>query len=151
MKQRQVLVVPANLVWSCEYIYIFTKIGPIWREKYVTVVLPVLFLILALCQSIFWFYCDYFEWFSVICTCLWSICFNPLSLQIWCFFPFLALSLEVNSSLSLCEDFLPGAFVCVTVSSLLNTTLTSSEPQNYQLALPFPLSSQILQKVANYS
>lgn len=66
------------------------------------------------------------------------------------FFPSLALSLEVNSSLSLCEDFLPEAFVCVTISSFPNTTLTSSEPQNYHLALPFPLSSQIPQKVANY-
>lgn len=66
------------------------------------------------------------------------------------FFPFLTLSLEVNSFSSLCEDFLREAFVCVTISSFLNTTLTSSEPQNHEPALPFPLSSQILQKVANY-
>lgn len=66
------------------------------------------------------------------------------------FFPFLTLSLEVNSFSSLCEDFLREAFVCVTISSFLNTTLTSSEPQNHQPALPVPLSSQILQKVANY-
>lgn len=149
-KQRQLLMAPANLVWSCKHRYIFIKIGPIWGEKYVTVVLPILFLILALCQSSFWFYCDYLERFLVIFTYLWSICFNPLSLQIWYFFPFLTLSPEVNSSFSLCEDFLPEAFVCVTISSFLNATLTSSEPQNYQLALPFLLSSQILQKVANY-
>lgn len=49
------------------------------------------------------------------------------------FFSFLALSLEVNSFFSLCEDFLSGAFVCVTISSFLNTTLASSEPLSYLL------------------
>lgn len=90
-----------------------------------------------LCVSfLFLALCDYLEWFGVIIifTCLSSICFNPLSLQIWFFFfSFLALSLEVNSFFSLCEDFLSGAFVCVTISSFLNTTLASSEPLSYLL------------------
>lgn len=114
----------------------FFKIGPICREKYVTVVLSIPFLFLALCQlslpcfvwllGMIW---GYYYFYLPIVHLLQS---SVLTDMIF-FFSFLALSLEVNSFFSLCEDFLSGAFVCVTISSFLNTTLASSEPLSYLL------------------
>lgn len=111
--------------------------------------LPVLFLILCVGASfdspvITW---TNFQLFSPTCGPFASI-LCPYTEKI--FFPFFALSLEVNSSLSPCEDFLHEAFVDVTISSFPQHHFDITWTTKLSAALASPTLPQILPKVENY-